>query len=176
MFPVFLQKEILICSFLKDGMNELCTLYIQRADNELVLAEIILKVSDDVSLQQSVFEVRPDTWYSAVIGHSYYSIFYATKSYLLTKGVKTVSPDEHKKTYEEFRMLVDSGIVDYELLKIYIDVLTKADALLRIFRVEKEKRTQYTYKKLPQSNRNSALESLEHARKFLNHISDLLKV
>ena len=39
----------------------------------------------------------PETYYSAVIAHSYYSIFYGAKAYLAKKGVEVSAPEEHKK-------------------------------------------------------------------------------
>ena len=43
------------------------------------------------------------TFYSSVISHSYYSIFYAAKALLLKKGLKTESPNVHTKTYFIFK-------------------------------------------------------------------------
>ena len=48
-------------------------LYLQRAQNELNLSVIIMKISDDKDLQIS-FGVKQDTYYSATISHAYYSI------------------------------------------------------------------------------------------------------
>lgn len=88
-------------------MNSNSEIYIKRAKNEINLSKIIMKVSDDDNLQKDVFEMPNDTYYSAVISHAYYSIFYMTKAYLLTKGIKVEAPEEHRKAYEEFKKLVD---------------------------------------------------------------------
>ena len=125
------------------------------------------------NLSVSTFGIKEDTYYSAVISHSYYSIFYAAKAYLLLKGVKTKAPEEHKKTYNEFKKLVLQGIVDKELLAIYDDIMIKADNLLGIFKTEKKKRGTFTYQKLSQANLEPAKESLENAKTFLKHIRKL---
>ena len=78
------------------------------------------------------------TFYSAVISHAYYCIFYSAKAYLLKKGIKINAPEEHRKTYEAFKELTDKGELDVELLKLYEKMLVKADTLLGIFRIEKK--------------------------------------
>src|SRR3989338_3186831 len=100
-------------------------IYIARAQNELNLSVILQKISDDKKLQIEIFRMKEDTYYSAVISHAYYSIFYAAKAYLLLKKIKVSAPEEHRKTFEEFSKLVDNGTVDVELLKIYQNLLIK---------------------------------------------------
>ncbi|MDD4353430.1 MAG: HEPN domain-containing protein [Candidatus Nanoarchaeia archaeon] len=148
-------------------------LYLSRAQNELNLSNIIIKISNNKDLQISLFEIKPDTYYSASIAHAYYSIFYAAKAYLFLKNVKTKAPEEHKKTFEEFSKFVNKGIIDVELLKIYKNILIKADSLLFIFEYEKGKRSNFTYKKLPQANYEPAKESINNAQIFFNHIFNL---
>lgn len=148
-------------------------LYLGRAQNELNLSSIIMNVSDNKDMQVSVFKIRADTYYSAVISHAYYCIFYSAKAYLLTKGIRTGPPDEHTKTFEEFGKLVGKGIIDVELLKIYEKMLIKADALLHIFELEKSKRGRFTYRTLPQANRDPAGESIDNAQSFFRHIYNL---
>jgi len=150
-------------------------IYAARAQNEVNLAKIILKISDDKELQIATFGMKEDTYYSATISHAYYCIFYTAKSYLLLKRIKTESPEEHKKTFEEFKKLVEQGIIDVELLKIYQNMLMKADTLLHMFRVEKSKRGKFTYKKLPQANKEPAQESIKHAETFFNHIYNIME-
>lgn len=154
-------------------MDSLFKLYLKRAQNELNLSSVVMKVSDDKEMQVSVFKVQEDTYYSAVISHAYYSIFYAAKAYLLTKGVKTQPPEEHKKTLEEFRILAGKGVVDVELLKLYEKMVVKAETLLNIFQLEKRKRGKFTYRTLPQANREPAKESIENAQTFFRHIYNL---
>ena len=145
-------------------------IYLIRAQNELNLSMMIQKISDDQKIQVEVFGVKQDTYYSAVISHAYYSIFYAAKAYLLLKGIKTQAPEEHRKIFEEFSKLVDQGIVDVELLRIYQSMLMRADTLLRVFEIEKGKRGKFTYKRIPQANREPAQESINNAKTFFNNI------
>lgn len=151
-------------------------LYLERADNEFKLAEIIFKVSDKKDLQKEAFDIsEPETYFSSVITHCYYAIFYSAKAYLLKKGIKTKAPEEHKKTFEEFKRFVEKGIVDVELLKIYEEVLVKADTLLSIFSEEKYKRGKFTYHTLAQANYEPAKESLERAELFFKNIYNLME-
>ena len=63
-------------------------LYIHRAENEIKLAGIIFAMSEEPGIQKETFKVNdPETYYSAVIAHSYYSIFYGAKAYLAKKGI-----------------------------------------------------------------------------------------
>ncbi len=155
------------------GNNE--TLYLDRAKNELDLAKAIFKLSTENSLKPE-FELKEDsTFFSNVISTSYYCIFYSAKAFLLTKGIKTEMPDEHRKTLDEFEKLSNSGIIDGELLKIYKNIVVKAEELLCIFRAEKSKRGRFTYKKLPQANLEPAKESLDNAERFFKNINLMMK-
>jgi len=106
-------------------------LYLNRAENEIKLARIVFAVSKDQSMQVEVFgEKYPDTYYSAVITHSYYAIFYAAKAYLLTKGVVITPPEEHRKTYDALKGRVDSGELDVDLdsgIAAGVDDLARGD-------------------------------------------------
>lgn len=155
-------------------MDSLVKLYLERAENELALAKIIFRLTTEERIQEEIFEVSsPLTFYSAVISHAYFAIFYTAKSYLLTKGVKTKPPEEHRKVFEAFKRLVEDGVVDVELLQLYEKVMLRADTLLSILKVEKGKRGKFTYRQLPQANRNPARESLEHAGVFFKHLYNL---
>ena len=149
-------------------------LYLERAGNELKLAEIIMQMSINKDLQTKIPTIdKPDTYFSSVISHAYYSIFYTAKAYLIMKGIITKAPEEHKKTYDEFRRLVSHGIVDEGLLRLYEEVLVKAEELLGIFKIEKKKRGEFTYQRIAQANLEPAKESLENAKTFLKNIYDL---
>jgi len=151
-------------------------LYFNRADNELKLANIIFQVSDNKKMQEETFNVgRPETYFSSVITHSYYCIFYSAKAYLLKKEIKTKAPEEHKKTFQEFKKLVEQGVIDVELLKIYEKVMIRADTLLSIFSKEKSKRGKFTYHKLSQVNHEPAKESLERADLFFKNINMMIR-
>ena len=149
-------------------------LYLERAQNELKLAEIVMQISINKDIQMKISDIdKPDTYFSSVISHSYYSIFYTAKAYLIMKGIITKVPEEHKKTYNEFKKLVSQGIVDKELLRLYEEVLVKAEELLGIFKIEKKKRGEFTYQRIAQANLEPTKESLENAKTFLKHIYDL---
>jgi uncharacterized protein (UPF0332 family) len=151
-------------------------LYMKRAENELKLARIIFTVSERPEMQTAAFDVKdPETYFSAAISHAYYCIFYAAKAYLLTKGIETEAPDEHVTTFEAFGELVKEGVVDVELLKLYEKLFVRAETLLHIFRLEKAKRGKFTYRTLPQANREPAKESLDNAQTFFRHIYNLCR-
>ncbi len=150
-------------------------IYMSRAQNELNLSIMIMKISEDENLQRDVFGMPSDTYFSAVITHSYYCIFYSAKAYLLSKGIKTGAPEEHRKTYDEMKKLVEKGIIDVELLRIYEGMMVRADTLLKIFEVEKGKRGKFTYRTLPQANREPAQQSVKHSGMFFKHIHSLLE-
>jgi len=146
-------------------------LYIERAKNELDLAKAIFKLSTDNQLKLE-FELKEDsTFFSNVIGNSYYCIFYSAKALLQSKSITTEPPEEHKKTLEEFEKLTLSGEIDVKLLIIYKSIVVKADELFGIFKKEKSKRGKFTYKKLPQANQEPAKESLTNAEKFFKNIN-----
>ena len=147
-------------------------IYLERAGSELRLAKGIMRLSESKKLKEGAGVNPKDTFYSSVINHCYYSIFYSAKAILLTKGVKTESPNVHKKTFEEFKKnFVNTGILDVELLKIYKKAVVRADELLGIFGEEKWKRGHYTYKTIPQANKEPAEESVKNATKFLSNVN-----
>ena len=149
-------------------------LYLERAENELKLAEIIMQLSINQDIQTKILEInKTDTYFSTVISHAYYSIFYTAKAYLIMKGIITKVPNEHKKTYNEFKKLVSQGIIDKELLRLYEEVLVKAEKLLGIFKIEKKKRGKFTYQRIAQANLEPAKESLGNAKTFVKNIYDL---
>ena len=149
-------------------------LYLERAENELELAKIIFTLTEQENLQKDIFHLdRTMTFFSAVISHSYYSIFYAAKAHLLKKSIRTRPPEEHKKTFDEFKIQVEEGILDVELLKIYQNAIIRADSLLGIFRDEKRKRGRFTYQQLSQANEEPAKESLKNAKTFFRHIYNI---
>lgn len=145
-------------------------LYIHRAENEIKLAEIIFILSEQQALQRNTFQIKePETYYSAVIAHCYYSIFYGARAYLAKKGVEISAPEEHRKAFEGFKKFVESGELDVELLKIYQEAIVRAECLLGIFKEERKKRGEFTYRTMPQANKQPAKESLEHAKTFFKH-------
>lgn len=162
-----------ICYMRGLSMDSDSKLYIDRAQNEINLSKMIMAISQSEKIQEEIFNMPNDTYYNAAISHAYYSIFYMTKAYLLTKGIITRAPEEHKKTYEEFESLVNKGEVDVELLRIYEQMIMRAEALPAIFRLEKGKRGRFTYKTLPQANIDPAKESVTNAEIFFKHVNKL---
>jgi len=155
-------------------MDSMVRIYLSRALNELSQAKLLFTISNDDEKKQE-FQIEEEmTFYSGAISHAYYSIFYSAKAILLTKEIKTTAPQVHKKTYEAFKeYFVDSGIIDAELLEIYEDIIVKADELLQIFKDEKWKRGHYTYKTIPQANKEPAEQSINNASKFIKNIKSI---
>ena len=158
-------------------MDSTINLCLQRAENELVLANIIQRISQSEEMKKNVFQVAEDsTFYSAVISHSYYAIFYSAKAYLISQGVKFVSKQgQHQKVHHEFTRLVKKGVIDKELLRIYDDAKMRAETLLEIIKEERKKRTEFTYEKLPQANQQPAQDSLTNASLFVTNMAEFVK-
>ncbi|MBW2968868.1 HEPN domain-containing protein, partial [Candidatus Woesearchaeota archaeon] len=120
-------------------MDLMAELYLERANNEHLLAEAIKKISETDDVKKELRLPEKITFYSAAISHSHYAIFYSAKAALITKKIETKSPEIHKKTFEEFKkQFVESGILDTELLIIYKKMIIRADELLQIFKNGKE--------------------------------------
>ena len=158
-------------------MSDETELYLQRAENELVAAQILFDISSNETLQKEQFKLEKNfTFYSTVISHSYYSIFYSAKAILIKEGVKTEAPEVHKKTILAFeKYLVETGNLNVELLKIYKKMIVRAEELLGIFSREKGKRGEFTYQKLPQANKEPAKESLDNASFFFKNINKVIR-
>lgn len=152
-------------------------LYLERAENEFRLANAVFNLSEDEETKIKLMAYPGDTFYSAVISHCYYAIFYCAKAILLTKNIETKAPEIHKKTLEEFKKnFVDSGILDGELFKIYNEAALRANELLGIFRDEKWKRGHFTYQTTAQANIKPAKESIDNAKKFITNIKEVIKI
>jgi len=156
-------------------MDTLVKLFIERAESEIIEAEALFRLSEDTDLKYQLKIEPAKTFYSGVIGHCYYSIFYCAKAYLLSKDVKVSVPKEHKKVYGNFLRLIKKGIIQNDLLKIYNKEIIKAEVLLEILKGELGKRTNFTYKTLPQANKLPAKESIENANKFYKIINAIIK-
>ena len=158
-------------------MDSMVEIFLDRANNELLAAESLKRLSEDAKAKEDFALPSEITFYSSVISHSYYSIFYSAKAILLTKGIRTSAPNVHKKTYEEFkRRFVNSGILDKKLFQIYEQAAIRASDLLEIFKDAKWKRGTFTYKTIPQANKEPAEESLRNARTFLANIRKVVKI
>ena len=111
-----------------------------------------------------------------ILWHSLYCIFYSAKATLATKNIKTAAPEIHKKTFDSFKKhFDDTGRIDAELLKIYRSMIIRADYLLEIFSMEKQKRGDFTYKTIPQANKKPAEESLRNAQTFATNIIKIVE-
>ncbi|MBI2564567.1 HEPN domain-containing protein [Candidatus Woesearchaeota archaeon] len=157
-------------------MDSMAKIYLQRALNEISAAKILFEVSNDLKKKQ-LFQLEEETtFYSSVISHAYYSIFYSAKAILLTKGIKTSTPEIHKQTFEAFKKeFIDNGFLDVELLNIYKKMIIRADELLQIFRDEKWKRGHYTYQTIPQANQKPSEDSIQNAIFFVKHIKAIVE-
>lgn len=158
-------------------MNHLSKLYLSRAENELIAGKILNEVSTNQQIQKEQFKLETSfTFYSSVISHCYYCIFYTAKAILMNEGIKTDMPNVHKKTLKAFKkFLVQTGKLDKHLFKIYEDMAIKADVLLEIFSSERGKRGRFTYQILPQANIQPAKESLENSDLFFKTIRKILE-
>ena len=158
-------------------MSDIAMLYLDRAENELIAAQILFEVSSNPRMQKEQFRLEKDfTFYSLVIGHAYYCIFNCAKALLMTEGVKTEPPEVHKKTLDAFeKHLVRTGKLDVQLLRIYRSMAIRAEELLGIFSKEKSKRGQFTYRKLPQANIAPAKESIDNASFFFKNSNRILR-
>jgi uncharacterized protein (UPF0332 family) len=148
----------------------------QRSEDEYLLSMNDMKISTDLKVKKELGVSFEKTFYYSVISHAYFSIFYSAKAYLTSKGIKTSAPEEHKKTYEEFKRLVDEKIVDRELLELYDDAIMKAESLLEIFYTEKKKRGQFTYNVQSEANKPYAEKSIMNAKKFITTIKKMILI
>ncbi len=156
-------------------MDSEVKLYINRAEDEFLLAENDMKSSTDIKIKEALGIQRDKTFFYSVISHAYYCIFYTAKAYLLSKGIKTGPPEEHKKNYKEFKKAVDSGQLDKQLLDIYEKETEKAEVLLKILFKEKRKRGIFTYNLKSEVNLPYAQESIENSKKFVSLIKFVLE-
>ncbi len=156
-------------------MDSKVRLLMDRAENEILVAQALKKLSEEVSLKKE-FDFSPSaSFYSNVIGHSYYAIFYCAKAYLIANNIHLKEMQgQHQQVYFEFRKLVEKGLIDIELLRIYDDIKVKAEYLLEILKTERDKRTSFTYETLPQANKQPAEDSLNNALFFISHIKKFL--
>ena len=156
-------------------MDSKAEMYFKRAESELETAEILRKISAEKDAKQDFNIPQDATYYSGVISHSYYAIFYSAKAMLLTKRVETKAPEVHKKTLESFKEnFIDSGLLDARLLEIYRKMIIRAETLLEIFRTEKRRRGEFTYNTIPQANAAPAAESVSNAKEFMKHCNTYL--
>src|SRR3989344_4040954 len=107
--------------------------YLDRAENELVLAKANFELSTKEKIKSKLAVPLNKTFFNNVISESYYAIFYSAKAFLLSLNIETEPPEEHKKTYEEFKKIIKSKKLDQQLAQVYDEEADKAETLLRIF-------------------------------------------
>lgn len=157
-------------------MGSLVDSYLARAENELILAKINLEISINNKYKEIFMIEQTRTFFNDVISQAYYSIFYAAKAFLLSRNIETKAPEEHKKTYEEFKKFVFNEVLNKKLLEIYETETLKAESLLKIFFSEKKKRAMFTYNLKSEANLPYAKESLDNARKFISSIKTIIEL
>ena len=157
-------------------MDSEVKLLLDRANNELLAAKALKSISEEISIKRSISVPDPTTFYSAVISHSYYSIFYSARAALLSVGIIISAPFIHNKAYDKFKKaFVDSGKLDKHILEAYETMLIRAEDLLQIMKDEKSKRGKFTYKTYPQANKDPAEDSINNATLFFSHIRNMLE-
>jgi len=156
-------------------MDSKADMYLRRAKSEIDAAGILLTASTNVDIKPMFNLSNESTFYSGVISHSYYGIFYCAKAMLLTKKIETESPEIHKKTFDEFKKaFIDTGLLDTKLLMIYQELIIRAETLLGIYQQEKKKRGDFTYNTIPQANKEPADESIRNVKMFYKHCNTYL--
>lgn len=156
-------------------MDSEAKIYLERADNKVLLAKVTYDMSTNARIKESLHLEKEATFFNDVISGAYYGIFYSAKAYLIENGIKTSPQQEHRKTYEKFRGRVALGNIDSELGEIYGTEAEKAEILLKIFFSEKRKRGIFTYHMKSEANIPAAEESLRNARKFVSMMRLILE-
>src|SRR3989344_3271299 len=114
-------------------MDSKVNLLMDRAENEILAAQALKRLSEEDLLKTEFNFPISTSFYSSVISHAYYSIFYCAKAYILYNNISLLlKQGQHQQVYFEFRKLVNKGVIETELLKIYEDVKGKAEVLLDI--------------------------------------------
>ncbi len=156
-------------------MDSKVEMYLNRARTEMDSAQVLFEVSNQKEKKDEFSLEEGATFYSGVISHAYYAIFYCAKAMLLSKKIETEAPEIHKKTFEEFKkVFIDTGLLDVKLLIIYKEMIVRAEGLLEIYRAEKKKRGDFTYNTIPQANKDPAQESISHAKEFFKNCNACL--
>lgn len=148
--------------------------YLQRAENELILARATFDLSTKKEIKEGVGIEEERTFFNNVISQCYYSIFYSAKAYLFTQGYTTTPPNEHRKLYEIFKKLVESKKLHPQLAEIYEEESNKAEVLLNILFTEKRNRGRFTYDINANANLPFAEQSLDNARIFISSMNQLV--
>jgi len=149
--------------------------YLERAENELILAKASFELSTKEEIKKILKVPSGRTFFNDVISQAYYSIFYSAKAYIISQNIFTEPPEEHKKTYEEFKKLVDTKKLNKQLKEIYETESEKAETLLKIFFDEKRNRGRFTYNLNANANMPFAEQSIKNAIIFASAIKAILE-
>lgn len=149
--------------------------YLERAENELVLANANFSLSTEKEIKFKLGISLNKTFFNNVISESYYAIFYSAKAFLISLGIKTKAPEEHKKTYEQLKKIVESRKLDRQLAEIYEEESNKAETLLKIFFYEKRNRGRFTYNLNANANKPFAERSIRNAKLFCSIIKHVIE-
>ncbi|MGE0792850.1 MAG: hypothetical protein AB7V77_01565 [Candidatus Woesearchaeota archaeon] len=150
--------------------------YLDRAENQLIIAKANFELSVNDKAKEVVFIPLDKTFFNNVISESYYAIFYTAKAYLISLGIQTSPPEEHKKTYEEFKKLVKENKLDKELFEIYDEESNKAETLLKIFFDEKRNRGRFTYNLNSNANKPFAEQSIKNSIVFVSTLKKIIEI
>jgi uncharacterized protein (UPF0332 family) len=149
--------------------------YLERAENELILANANFSISTEKEIKNKLGISLNKTFFNNVISGSYYAIFYSAKAFLISLQIITEAPEEHKKTYYEFKKIVESKKLNKRLAEIYEEESGKAETLLKIFFYEKKNRGRFTYNINANANKPFAERSIKNARFFCSTIKHLIE-
>ena len=87
-------------------MDSKVRLLMDRAENEILAAQALKRLSEENSLKSEFNFPISTSFYSNVISHSYYAIFYIAKAYLLAKNVPLLSTQgQYQQVYFEFKKM-----------------------------------------------------------------------
>lgn len=69
------------------NMDSEANILLERTEHEILIAERLKRLSEYPEAKKMLDVPAMTTFYSAVISHAYYAIFYSAKAYLVKKGV-----------------------------------------------------------------------------------------
>ncbi|HLC72009.1 MAG TPA: hypothetical protein VJH37_00335 [Candidatus Nanoarchaeia archaeon] len=157
-------------------MDSRVNLWLSRANNELTMAQILKRVSEEPELKKEFQIHSSSTFYNGVISHAYYAIFYAARAALLLEKVEVKAPKIHTKAYNRFKnVFVDTGKLNRHLFKYYTSTFVMAGDLLQIMEKEKKKRSEFTYNTISTANQAPSEESITNALQFISHIKTFIQ-
>lgn len=147
----------------------------QKAVNDLLLAEGLLKISTKKEIKDALNYPDNATFFDWVIVCSYYSIFHATQALLGIKRIKIMKRLHYATLISFAKHFIINNELAEELYFIYEGAEEKAKDLLEIFEEEKKKRGIFQYHRLSKSNLEPAKASVDNAKTFLDAIQEVLK-